>query len=46
MELVLLMIPDELTIVRRAYAKQITAAVRVVDDVLKQPLPKYREKIL
>ncbi|WP_292711438.1 hypothetical protein [Mesorhizobium sp.] len=32
LELVLLMTPDELKIVRRAYAKQITAAVRVVDE--------------
>ncbi|RVC55815.1 methyltransferase domain-containing protein, partial [Mesorhizobium sp. M00.F.Ca.ET.038.03.1.1] len=32
MELVLLMTPDELKIVRRAYAKQITAAVGIVDE--------------
>jgi protein-L-isoaspartate(D-aspartate) O-methyltransferase len=32
MEPVLLMTPDELEIVRRAYAKQITAAVRVADQ--------------
>ncbi|TPL23598.1 methyltransferase domain-containing protein [Mesorhizobium sp. B2-4-9] len=32
MELVLLMTPDELKIVRRAYAKQITEAGRIVDE--------------